>query len=210
MIATKSLGLASMSAMIPSPLSGRASRNRILNMDQCACGVNQKMDQSALFRRAVDKSVVPRDIPVMPAPGFTVVTAEILDEFCARVHSGRTIRDVGRDPDMPSYSAIYEAMHREEAVANALARARRESAHGLAESVVDIADSCTDPAQAQITRNRCEQRRWLAGKLHTQYADKGQEVNVTLNLATLIEAARAGPAASMAEAPSVELPGKDK
>jgi hypothetical protein len=142
----------------------------------------------------------------MPQLGDSIVTPDVLSEICNRIQSGRTLRDVGRDPDLPSYAAVYYAMNRSEDVANAIARARRESAHALADSVVEVADEAADldgisSARAQAIRNKCDQRRWLAGKLHSQYADKGQDVNVNVNLATLIEASRG----SVADVPSASL-----
>lgn len=108
----------------------------------------------------------------MPAKGSSLVTTSIASELCERIAEGRTLRDVCRDPDIPSYECVYQAMRRNPAFADAIARARLESAHGLAESVVEIADSSDDPAMAQLLRNRCDQRRWLAGKFNPMYADK--------------------------------------
>jgi hypothetical protein len=56
--------------------------------------------------------------------------------------------------------------------ADEIARARTESAHGLADAVIDIAFSSDDPARANLLRNRCDQHRWLAGKFNPMYADR--------------------------------------
>ncbi len=114
----------------------------------------------------------------MPRPfGYSIVKADVLETVCERMANGRTLRDVARDPDMPSHEAIYHAMRRDANIADAIARARSLSAHGLAESVVNIADECNDPAMAQLVRNRCDQRRWLAAKYNNAYADKQEVVH---------------------------------
>ena len=46
---------------------------------------------------------------------------------------------------MPHVDTVYEEMNRSIAFSQAIADAREESAHGLAMSVVDIADEALDP-----------------------------------------------------------------
>lgn len=122
----------------------------------------------------------------MPAEGFSVVNPDVLNTICQRIADGRTLLDVSRDLDMPSHEAIYQAMKRDAKVADAIARARHAGAHGLAESVVNIADECDDPARVQLVRNRCEQRRWLAGKWNAAYSDKGNETHINIGLDALV------------------------
>jgi hypothetical protein len=55
-------------------------------------------------------------------------------------------------------------MNRSPAFAEAIARARTESAHGLAMEALDIADSAGPENNPQLIKNRCDLRRWLAGK----------------------------------------------
>ena len=69
------------------------------------------------------------------------VTLDVASEICRRIASGRTLRAVCRDRDMPHHDAIYDEMNRSPAFADAIARARTESAHGLAMEALDIADS---------------------------------------------------------------------
>jgi hypothetical protein len=73
---------------------------------------------------------------------------------------------------MPSHETVYLAMNTRPGVADEIARARTESAHGLADAVIEIAYSSDDPAKANLLRNRCDQHRWLAGKYNSMYADK--------------------------------------
>ena len=105
------------------------------------------------------------------------VTPGVAAEFCGRIASGRTLLAVCRDADMPHHDAIYDEMARSPSFAEAIARARAESAHGLAMSTVEIADQAVanpqnKPHWAQLVKNQCDQRRWLAGKYNALYADK--------------------------------------
>lgn len=123
----------------------------------------------------------------MHARGSTIVTPDILDAICQRIEEGRTLRDITRDADMPSHEAVYQAMKRDPKTADAIARARMLGAHGLAESVVSIADECDDPARAQIVRNRCDQRRWLAGKWNATYSDSTKhETRINIGLEAMV------------------------
>src|SRR5947207_16023189 len=47
-----------------------------------------------------------------------------------------------------------------------------ESAHGLAMQVLEIADGADPHDSPQLIKNRCDQRRWLAGKYNPFYSDK--------------------------------------
>ncbi|MBV8165934.1 MAG: hypothetical protein JO021_04010 [Alphaproteobacteria bacterium] len=73
------------------------------------------------------------------------ITEEVAAELCRRIASGRTLRSVSKDVDMPHVDTVYEEMNRSIAFSQAIADAREESAHGLAMSVVDIADEALDP-----------------------------------------------------------------
>jgi len=46
------------------------------------------------------------------------------------------------------------------------------SAHGLAMQVVEIADAAGPGDNPQLVKNRCDQRRWLAGKYNALYSDQ--------------------------------------
>jgi hypothetical protein len=112
-------------------------------------------------------------LPQKPRRGYhRAVTAELAAEFCRRLASGRTLRAVCRDRDMPHHDAVYDEMNRSPAFAEAIARARAESAHGLAMEALDIADSAGPEDNPQLIKNRCDLRRWLAGKYNALYSDK--------------------------------------
>ena len=104
-------------------------------------------------------------LPQKPRRGYhRAVTAELAAEFCRRLASGRTLRAVCRDRDMPHHDAVYDEMNRSPAFAEAIARARTESAHGLAMEALDIADSAGPEDNPQLIKNRCDLRRWLANE----------------------------------------------
>ena len=86
--------------------------------------------------------------------------------------SGQTLLAVCRDADMPHPDAVYDEMRRSPSFAEAIARARAESAHGLAMQVLEIADAAGPGDNPQLVKNRCDQRRWLAGKYNVLYSDK--------------------------------------
>ena len=100
------------------------------------------------------------------------VTLDVASEICQRIASGRTLRAVCRDRDMPHHDGVYDEMNRSPAFADAIARARTESAHGLAMEALDIADSAGPDDNPQLIKNRCDLRRWLAGKYNALYSDK--------------------------------------
>ncbi|MGC2411978.1 MAG: hypothetical protein WA459_04690 [Stellaceae bacterium] len=104
--------------------------------------------------------------------GRPAITPEIAQAICERIAGGRVLLDVSGDKDLPGARTIYDEMSRNPAFAAAIAAARRESAHSLAESAVVIADDARLADKPQWVRNRCDQRRWLAGKFHPMYADK--------------------------------------
>src|SRR5207302_5051304 len=105
------------------------------------------------------------DIEMLDAP-------EIAVEICRRIASGRTLLAVSRDADMPHHDAIYDEMARSPSFCEAIARARAESAHGLAMEALEIADAAAPGDNPQLVKNRCDQRRWLAGKYNAMYSDK--------------------------------------
>src|SRR5438874_13498571 len=76
---------------------------------------------------------------------------------------------------MPHHDAIYDEMRRSPSFAEAIARARAESAHGLAMQVLEIADAAGPGDNPQLIKNRCDQRRWLAGKYRSEERRVGKE-----------------------------------
>ena len=152
-----------------------------------------------------------------PRRGYhRAVTPEVAAVICRRVASGQTLLAVCRDSDMPHHDAIYDEMRRSPSFAEAIARARAESAHGLAMQVVEIADAAGPHDNPQLIKNRCDQRRWLAGKYNALYSDKvavtdSDGGSIATRLAKMSAAERAAWAAEVAaqarrllEAPTID------
>src|SRR2546430_17454625 len=114
------------------------------------------------------------------------------------------------------HDAIYDEMRRSPSFAEAIARARAESAHGLAMQVLEIADAAGPHDNPQLVKNRCDQRRWLAGKYNALYSDKvaitdSDGGSIAMRLATMSAAGRSAWAAEVAaqarallEAPTID------
>lgn len=115
------------------------------------------------------------------------ITTDTTDILINRIASGRVLEDVCTDEDMPSGEWVYTEMNRLPKFAEAVASARRSSAHSLAASAVMIADAAGPDNIPQLVINRCNQRRWLAGKFNSMYADKPTEVTVSVSWEKLIE-----------------------
>jgi len=152
-----------------------------------------------------------------PRRGYhRAVTPEVAAEICRRIASGRTLLAVCRDPDMPHHDAVYDEIARSPSFSEAIARARAESAHGLAMEVLEIADAATSDDNPQLVKNRCDQRRWLAGKYNPMYSEKvavtdSDGGSIAARLARMSAAERlawaadiAARARSLLEAPTIE------
>ena len=158
-----------------------------------------------------------RNGSLKPRRGYhRAVTPEVAAEICRRIASGQTLLAVCRDSDMPHHDAIYDEMRRSPSFAEAIAHARAESAHGLAMQVLEIADAAGPHDNPQLVKNRCDQRRWLAGKYNTLYSDKvavtdSDGGSIATRLAKMSAAERAAWAAEVAaqarrllEAPTID------
>ena len=88
-----------------------------------------------------------------PRRGYhRAVTPEVAAVICRRVASGRTLLSVCGDVDMPHRDAIYDEINRSPAFSEAIARARAESAHGLAMQVLEIADAAGPHDNPQLVK----------------------------------------------------------
>src|SRR5207248_1213314 len=104
---------------------------------------------------------------------------------------------------MPHHYAVYDEMNRSPSFAEAIARARAESAHGLAMQVLEIVDAAGPGDNPQLIKNRCDQRRWLAGKYNALYSDRvavtdSDGGSIAMRLAKMSDAERAAWAAGVA------------
>jgi hypothetical protein len=121
----------------------------------------------------------------------TTYTQEVADIICKRLATGRTLRDICRDDDMPAESSVREwaATDREGFFAQ-YAKARESGYHAMADEVLEIADDGTNDwversgedgkvmyvlngEHVQRSRLRVDSRKWLLSKaLPKIYGDK--------------------------------------
>ena len=97
-------------------------------------------------------------------------TEEITAELCRRIASGRSLRSVCGDPDMPNIDTVREWRLADAEFSAQYARAREARAEVLADEIIDIADSAED---AQLARLQVDARKWAASKLDPKrYGDR--------------------------------------
>jgi F420-dependent methylenetetrahydromethanopterin dehydrogenase len=112
-----------------------------------------------------------------------------LDELCARLAEGVSLREVCRAEDMPSLATVIRWLSEDEAFQVQYARAKELSAEAMTEDMLDISDNASndwmmrnDPDNEGWVANhdhiaraklRIETRKWLAGKMKPKkYGDK--------------------------------------
>ena len=83
----------------------------------------------------------------------TLRTPELVDKFCNRVASGRSILSVARDPDMPEHSVIYRWRHESPEFSDKIAIAREERKEVTRAKLIDrgdrvLSDETLDPQRA--------------------------------------------------------------
>lgn len=96
---------------------------------------------------------------------------EVMDRVYDLMSDGLSLAQIGRLPDMPNVKTIRGWIVRfPEEEGQLYARARDLQAEHLAQEIVEIADSDTDPQRA---RNRIDARKWVAAKLSPRrYGDR--------------------------------------
>lgn len=113
----------------------------------------------------------------------------LLDEICARVMSGRSLRDVTRDEDMPTNPMVYQWLAADPEFAGQYARATLVRADVLADQMFDIADTpmpgiktktdadgnveTTEGDMIEHRRLMIDTRKWALSKINPRkYGDK--------------------------------------
>lgn len=67
-------------------------------------------------------------------------TPRVAEEICARLISGRSLRSIGRDADMPSASTVFTWLSKCPEFSEQYARAKQEMAEAIFWDLFDIAD----------------------------------------------------------------------
>ncbi|PQV51852.1 terminase [Paraburkholderia sp. BL21I4N1] len=136
-------------------------------------------------------------------------TPELADEICERIANGETLREITREPHMPSYRSVYRWREAYPQFASRFAHARDCGFDVIAEETVEILDTpperCAtehgdkvDAGYVQWQRNRADQRLKLLAKWSPRYSER---IDVTSNGQTLAltPEERAAKLASIAE-----------
>ena len=114
---------------------------------------------------------------------------EIGEAICTRLSGGETMREIERDPDMPSHQVVYRWLGTSAIFKTAFARARVAQMERWAEEIIEIADDASgdwvdreakdgtiqrvvDHETVQRARLRIDTRRWVMSKLSPTYADR--------------------------------------
>lgn len=92
------------------------------------------------------------------------------DIICELIMDGMPLSKVCKLPGMPGRGTVIKWLTKYPQFDAQYARARQFQADKLADEIVEIADTVTDP---QLARNMIDARKWMAGKMRPQrYGDR--------------------------------------
>jgi hypothetical protein len=119
-------------------------------------------------------------LDISPEPKPTVVTDEILEEMCARLTDGQSLRRICNDAHMPTRQQVFRLLGRpgpeNQPLRDHYARATTASATAFADTIVyyneEVAAKRMDPAAARVA---IDALKWTAGKQQPKkYGDATQ------------------------------------
>lgn len=100
----------------------------------------------------------------------TIYSQELIDTICTRIIEGDSLRKITNDEAMPALSTIVAWLSSHDDFSIQYARAKEDQADTLADEILHISDTATDP---QLGRLRIDTRKWVASKLKPKkYGDK--------------------------------------
>jgi hypothetical protein len=121
----------------------------------------------------------------------TDYSPELVDEICARIASGDSVRTISRDESMPCVKTVFNWLRVHPEFVQQYARAKAEQADALAEELLDIADDGSNDWMERYgkegeqigwqlngehvnrSRLRIDTRKWIASKLKPKkYGEK--------------------------------------
>tara|TARA_R110000744_G_scaffold246942_1_gene363473 strand:- start:36140 stop:36655 length:516 start_codon:yes stop_codon:yes gene_type:complete len=120
----------------------------------------------------------------------TDYSLELSDVICERLAGGESMRSIGRDESMPAVRTMFRWLREKEEFKHQYEIAKEESADGLVEEMLEIADESSndymdklmkngetvrvlDAEHVQRSRLRIDVRKWSASKLKPKkYGDK--------------------------------------
>ena len=101
--------------------------------------------------------------------------------ICEQIALGRSLVSVCKEPGMPAYSTVMEWRLEDTSFGENYTRAREDQADYLADEVIDIADTATDPNLARV---QIDARKWKAGRMKPKvYGDRlnlDADINIKL------------------------------
>ena len=140
------------------------------------------------------------DKPLSPAPKIgrpSMRTPELVKEFCARVVSGRSVKDVCSDAGMPCQDIVYRWQDEDVSFADKLSRARkerREATRTFLNALSDrvLADNSLDPQRANVAGSlRYKAEMLMAPKQRVEFTGaRGGPVLVADDTMSMTELAR--------------------
>ena len=89
-------------------------------------------------------------------------TEELAREILRRIEDGEALHVICRDAHMPLTSVAWSWLNQNEGISERYARAREKQAERYAAEIVEIADTCDDPAKARL---QIDARKWYASKV---------------------------------------------
>lgn len=104
----------------------------------------------------------------------TIYTDELAAEFCKRIASGKSARDVCSSSDMPNRSTIYEWCLSNTSFSAQYDLAKEERAEKIFEETLEIVDGVAEEAACVAkARLQMDARKWFLSKmLPKKYGDK--------------------------------------
>jgi hypothetical protein len=124
----------------------------------------------------------------MPGGRPSTYSLEIVNELCARIVEGESLRSICRDDAMPGLSTVFKWLGEHPEFVDQYTRAKEEQAETMADEIVSIADEQDyekievdgvalavkfDSTAVARNRLRMDARKWVASKLKPKkYGDK--------------------------------------
>ena len=118
-------------------------------------------------------------------------TLQLVDEICAKLAEGNSMRSVCREKDMPSMATVFRWLREKPEFQEQYARAKEESADALFDEIQDIADDGSNDwmerldkegenngwqlngEHVQRSKLRVDTRKWMMAKMKPKkYGDK--------------------------------------
>jgi hypothetical protein len=92
------------------------------------------------------------------------------DVICLDIMAGKSLREICAREGMPATATVYKWLGQYDEFRDSYAHAREIQADVLADEIIEIADSETDPNRARVM---IDARKWLASKLRPKrYGDR--------------------------------------